>query len=268
MIVNAVPAWVVMWLLAIGIFGSCKIVTWQLDRRAPAAWWRHVAYLVAWPGMDASSFLTRRSCRPVGADEWARGLGCSAIGLLLFFGVARYLPPTNTLTIGWVGMAGLVLSLHFGAFQLVSCAWRRAGADARPLMDRPLLSTSLGEFWGRRWNSAFRDLTHRFLFRPLLPLVGSRLALLASFVASGAVHELVISVPAGGGYGGPTAYFAIQGAGLLTERSRFGQRLRLASAARGRAFTMLVLFAPLCMLFHPPFVERVVVPFMRAGGAL
>jgi hypothetical protein len=32
-------------------------------------------------------------------------------------------------------------------------------------------------------------------------------------------------------------------------------------------FTAAVLLIPLCFLFHPPFVERIMVPFMRALGA-
>jgi hypothetical protein len=30
---------------------------------------------------------------------------------------------------------------------------------------------------------------------------------------------------------------------------------------------MLALALPVCALFHPPFVRRVIVPFMRALGA-
>ena len=77
----------------------------------------------------------------------------------------------------------------------------------------------------------------------------------------------MISVPARGGYGGPTAYFAIQGAGMLFERCAAARRIGLASGTRGWLFTMSVLVAPVALLFHPPFVVGVIVPFMRALGA-
>ena len=165
-------------------------------------------------------------------------------------------------------MVGIILILHFGLFQLLSCYWRSVGIQARPIMNHPLASTSLSEFWGRRWNTAFRDLTHRFLFRPFAAWFGPRLGLFAGFVFSGAIHDLVISVPAKGGYGRPTAYFAIQGAALILERSDFGRRHRLGRGWRGRVFTFLVLVVPVFLLFHRPFVARVIVPFMRAIGAL
>jgi hypothetical protein len=156
--------------------------------------------------------------------------------------------------------------LHFGTFHLLSCAWRRAGVEARPLMNWPLASASVSEFWGRRWNTAFRDLTHRFLFRPLTARLGPRGALAAGFVFSGLVHDAVISVPAGGGYGGPTLFFTAQGAALLAERSRPGRAAGLGRGWRGWLFTMLVLAVPVGVLFHPPFVLNIIVPFMHALG--
>ena len=131
-------------------------------------------------------------------------------------------------------------------------------------MDWPILATSVSDFWGRRWNLAFRDLTHRFVFRPLTSRLGAKPALAVGFLISGIVHDLVISLPAGAGFGGPTLFFVLQGAAIFLERSASGRRLSLGRGAIGWAFTMLVLVAPLCLLFHPPFVRTVVVPMLSA----
>ena len=122
----------------------------------------------------------------------------------VLWGVTPLLPVERTLVAGWTGMVGIILLLHFGTFQLLSCAWRAAGVEARPLMNQHLAATSVSDFWGRRWNTAFRDLTHRFLFRPLSGWLGPHGAIVGGFLFSGVVHDLVSSVPAGGGYGGPT----------------------------------------------------------------
>ena len=126
----------------------------------------------------------------------------------------------------------------------------------------------VSEFWGKRWNTPFRDLTHRFLFRPATRRLAMPVALLAAFAASGIVHELVISVPAGAGYGGPTLFFLLQAAAILAERSAAGRRAGLGGGWRGRLFAAVVLLLPAVILFHPPFVNDVVVPFLRAIGAL
>jgi hypothetical protein len=264
------PRWLFMWVVAFAIFAGCKGLTW---RRAPAVdvpWWQHLGYLLAWPGLDARAFLgaERRPLheRPA-SREWVFAGSKLVLGAALFWGACRFIPEEQELLLGWFGMVGLTLMLHFGSFHLLSCAWRAIGIEARPLMNNPLASVRVSEFWGKRWNTAFRDLTHRFLFRPLTERLGPRRAIVAGFVFSGLIHELVISVPAHGGYGGPTLFFAIQAAALLGERSRFGQTLGLGHGWRGWLFTLLVLILPACLLFHPPFVERVIVPFMRALGA-
>lgn len=90
----------------------------------------------------------------------------------------------------------------------------------------------------------------------------------AGFVFSGIVHDAVISVPAGGGYGGPSVFFVLQALGILAERSRRGRRIGLGKGKLGWLFAMLLLVLPAPLLFHPPFVEGIVVPFMRAIEAL
>ena len=113
-----------------------------------------------------------------------------------------------------------------------------------------------------------RDLTHRLVFRPLASRLGTKWALAISFLVSGAIHDLVISLPARGGYGGPTMFFAIQGAGVLLERSDFGRRAGLQSGFSARVFAFAVLLLPAPLLFHRPFMLGVMVPFMGALGAL
>lgn len=264
------PRWVFMWLLAFVIFVGCKWLTW---RRAPvsgARRWQHLGYLLAWPGLNAQAFLSLERLpekdRPL-SGEWASAVMKVVIGGALFWGVARWIPQDQIILSGWVGMVGLVLMLHFGVFHLLSCAWRSVGIDARPLMKRPLASVSVTEFWGRRWNTAFRDFTHRFLFRPLNSWLGPRRAVIAGFVFSGIIHDLVISIPAGGGYGWPTLFFAIQAMAIFLERSRAGQAMGLGRGWRGWLFAMLVLALPAYGLFHPPFVTNIIIPFMRALGA-
>jgi hypothetical protein len=264
------PRWVFMWLLAVVIFVGCKWLTWRRTPAPSAPWWQHAGYLLAWPGLDAGAFLSSKRLpekERVPAREWGLAIIRLLIGVALFWGVAGWVSEDHKILSGWVGMVGLILMLHFGAFHLLSCAWRSIGIDARPLMNRPLASTSVGEFWGRRWNTAFRDLTHRFLFRPLNSRLGPRRAILAGFVFSGLIHDVVISVPAGGGYGGPTLFFGTQAIAMFAERSRAGRAIGLGHGWRGWLFAMVALALPAYGLFHPPFVRNIIVPFMQAFGA-
>jgi hypothetical protein len=261
------PRWAAMWALAVAVFVAVKWLTYARTPTAGVSLWRRIGYLVAWPGLDAEAFFGGRSIRP-SISEGLFAAAKTAFGLVILFGLCRHLPRESPYLVGWIGMVGLIFVLHFGTFHLLSWAWRSAGVDAKPLMNWPIASRRVSEFWGRRWNTAFRDLTHRFLFRPLSARLGPRLALGAGFVFSGLVHDLVISVPAGGGCGGPTLYFAIQGLALLAERSRFGRRLGLGNGGRGRLFAAVVLIGPAVLLFHPPFVVRIVVPFLEALGAV
>ncbi len=161
-----------------------------------------------------------------------------------------------------------ILLLHFGTFQIVALLWQSLGVKAEPIMSAPLRSTSLGEFWGKRWNLGFRQLSHELIFRPLYRPLGADAAGFLVFVASGLLHDLVISLPARGGYGLPTLYFLLQGTGMTIEHSRFGKRVGLGQGLRGWCFMMVFLAAPVFWLFHPWFVLRVILPFMHAIHAL
>jgi D-alanyl-lipoteichoic acid acyltransferase DltB (MBOAT superfamily) len=178
----------------------------------------------------------------------------------------RVVSSSHPLLAGWAGMVGLVLFLHFGTFHLIALAWQCAGIRAEPIMQRPLESESLSELWGKRWNLGFRKLSHTLVFRPLQRRFGTVAGTLGTFLASGLIHELVISAPARAGYGLPTTYFLTQGLGVIAERSEAGKRLGLGRGMRGWLCMALIAAGPVFCLFHPWFVMRVMLPFLHAIG--
>ncbi len=259
-----------MWILSFAIYLGLKWLTWWKARsRIAHAAWRSVAYLLAWPGMDAEAFLdARQRVSPPRPTAWLWAIIETTAGVILIWVVVRHIPPGQPLLRGWVAMVGLILFLHFGTFQIVAFLWQYLGVEAEPIMSAPLRSTSLGEFWGKRWNLGFREFARDLIFRPSYRRLGVGAAGFLVFAVSGLIHDLVISLPARGGYGLPTLYFLLQGAGVSVERSRLGKRLGLGQGVRGWSFMVVFLTVPVCGLFHPWFVLRVILPFMRAIQAL
>jgi alginate O-acetyltransferase complex protein AlgI len=264
------PAWVFMWTLSFAIFIGLKWQTWwQARDQVSHSAGRSLAYLAAWPGMDAESFLDSRQAVPSPQlREWLWAAAKTFFGILLLWVIARRVPETRELVRGWIGLFGLIFLLHFGSFHLIALFWQACGIAAQPIMSKPILSKTLSEFWGKRWNLGFRQLAYDLIFRPLHKRVGVAAASLLVFLASGVIHDLVISLPARGGYGLPTSYFILQGLGVTLERSGFGRWLGLQKGIAGWFFVLAVAAGPAYWLFHPRFVLRVIVPFMFAIHAL
>ncbi len=270
---SRMSGWGFMSAMALALYAGCKWLTyWELRTRTVAIAInrrRAFGYLFACPGMAAKAFLCESGAevgKPSSTEWIAAGLK-TLLGATLTWFVARIALPDYPLVAGWLGMIGLIFVLHFGTFHLLSLGWRRLRVNAMPVMRNPLRSTSLAEFWGRRWNTAFHELAARFTFRPLRRVVGLTGASLLVFLVSGLIHELVISLPAHGGYGLPTGYFLLQGLGLAAERTPRGRRLGLGHGWRGWMFTMLVTSAPAFWLFPPPFILRVILPMLAVIGA-
>jgi hypothetical protein len=265
------PPWLLMWLLSCALWLAVKwgtlVDAWRVGLRP--GFRRSVAYMFAWPNTDALTFLDGRegTLKPT-APEWVRASLTTCFGLALLYVGVRLTHSVSALGAGWVGMIGLVLVLHFGLFQLLALAWRQAGINATSLMQSPIKSTSLAEFWGRRWNTGFSGPARRYLYRPLVERIGGPGAGLSVFVVSGLLHEAVISLPAGGGYGLPTAYFLFQAVMLQLERSRIGRRIGLGRGLRGWIFVLVITAGPALLVFHPAFIREVILPFLGAMGAV
>lgn len=247
------PGWLWMWTIAGALWLGFKFTSW---RRAGgrAVFGIRTFPCCAWVGMDAKAFESRSDARhlPVLAPLLRAGLGAT-----LLWGLAPALEAP--IPRGWLGMIGLLLLCHFGLFDLLAAFWNRVGYLVEPIMDAPWRSRTLAEFWGQRWNRAFSDFARVALFRPLVRRFGIAVGTLAGFAFSGLAHELVISLPAGGGYGLPTLYFLLQGLGVLAER-----RGKFARHRFGRAFPWIAVLLPAGLLFHPPFLENVMHPFLQA----
>jgi alginate O-acetyltransferase complex protein AlgI len=262
--------WQFMWAILFAIFAGCKWLTWSraMNRALECNPWRSIAYLLAWPGMDASAFFERTAATRPSRRDWIAAAVKIGLGSLLMWGVARFISTDHPILVGWIGMIGFACVIHFGAFHLLALLWQSDGIDAEHVFRSPALARSVSDLWGSRWNLAFRDLSHAFVYKPLAARFGVAGASLVAFAASGLVHELVISVPAGAGYGLPTAYFLIQWLGVIVERSPLGRRLGLRRGFTGWLFALVVVAGPAWLLFHPPFVTGVMIPFMRAIGAI
>jgi predicted DCC family thiol-disulfide oxidoreductase YuxK len=258
-----VPPWVFMWLMAGAIFLACKWLTFSRARKqiVDVRLGRALGYFFLWPGMEAERFLGPPAL-PDKRGNIGGAIAKFGLGGVLLFGLARF--AREPLLTGWLGMIGIILILHFGIFALLAIAWRAHGIDAPPIMDSSLKSITLGEFWGRRWNGAFNQLAFEILFRPLARTAGPIISTMVAFLASGLIHELVISLPARAGYGLPAAYFLLQGCGVVIQH----RLARIRRGMAGRFFTILVVAGPAFWLFHPPFVRNVILPFMKAIGAL
>ena len=261
------PAWVFMWVLAFSMFFGCKLLTWGEVAAGYCAANRTktYSYLFLWPGMDPQPFLkTNHALASPTMKLWGWAMAKTIFGAALIWKVVPIIAEEHWIARAIVGMLGVIFLLHFGLFHLLALAWQTKKIPVRPLMENPLAATSLAEFWGKRWNSGFHDLVFHYLFKPVAKKYGTRIAMLFVFVASGLIHELVITVPARGGYGLPTLYFLLQALAMDIERSKLGRHLGLGNGFKGWCFMALLTAGPVALLYPPPFLQNIINPMLKA----
>ena len=241
------------------LFGMKAIVGAASTRagNTPLGFAPWLVFATLWVGMRPRAFdPVERRPRP-GAAQMARlGLRNIAVGTA-FFALARWAAGRDLQLVAVPsGLVALSLWVHFGAFNLQAALLRTRGYDVSPPFRNPVVSRSLSEFWGRRWNLAFSEMTSLAVYRPLRARIGRGPAVTAAFLFSGLLHELAISAPVRAGWGLPMGYFALHAIGMGIER-----RTPL-SGWGGMIWTIAWVLLPLPLLFHAPFVEQVISPLL------
>src|SRR5262249_53793623 len=131
------PSWQLMWAVTIAIYAGCKWLSFATCHLRPhASAGRSLAYLLLWPGMNASKFLDSR-LRPEkpAFAEWIVAAFKFIVGLVLLFSVVRRVTAGHAILRGWIGLTGLLLVFHFGLFHLLSLIWRSRGIVAEPILN-------------------------------------------------------------------------------------------------------------------------------------
>jgi hypothetical protein len=157
-------------------------------------------------------------------------------------------------------LVGLSFILHFGILNLSTASWRFSGVDVKELFRSPYKAKSLKEFWGKRWNIAFSEMTAIVVYKPLKIKYGIAIALTASFLFSGLLHEIAISFPVNTGYGLPLLYFVLHGLAMYTEAKISLVKEIVSHSILSHVWVFAWLILPMPLLFHHAFIMEIVEP--------
>jgi D-alanyl-lipoteichoic acid acyltransferase DltB (MBOAT superfamily) len=148
----------------------------------------------------------------------------------------------------------VIIMQSFG--QLCLATWRLRGLRARPIVDNILFSRTAAEFW-RRWSWPMHLWLYRYVY---VPSGGKRhpvRAVLAVFMTSAILHELLALAAIGRVTGHQTIFFSLSALGVLAspaleKLARFGlagQILMRGLTFSFFSFTAIFMFATLHFVF-------------------
>jgi len=224
-----------------------------------------LAFSIGWAGMRAELFEKLGSKRLPNAWPMIRfGVSRIIVGFVLILMARKFaLLGLNYYLLNSMLLVGLSLILHFGLLSISAGMWQLQGVNTYYLFNKPTISTSLTEFWGKRWNIAFSEMTAIAIFRPLISTIGSYAALIAAFLFSGLLHEIALSLPVNSGYGLPSLYFIIQSIVVLFEKIIKKRYIRfLNNRIIARLWVLFWLIAPIPLLFYTQFIKQVIWPLV------
>lgn len=257
-----------MLLFITATFWSMKLVVAanHLNRNDQLNFVQWCVFCYGWFGMNPAPFKAFPGKRFPGYGSYIlKGISRIVIGLAIITTinvVCEFVPAHGFVHIRYLFyLISLSLILHFGILNISTGCLRFFGVNVSALFKSPIKSKSLREFWSKRWNLAFVELTTLAVLRPLKKRFGDKIAFWASYVFSGLLHELAISLPVKSGYGKPFLFFILQAILIM------GVEKHLIKAHIGKLVRLLwlmaCLFLPVFILFHEQFILQIVVPLVN-----
>jgi hypothetical protein len=226
--------------------------SWDTVHRAATAHVLFPAHLVALLnfGKNVTPPAYFKPSAPPVRNRWrnAVGWGCAFFAAL---GLVYYVVKTDWSRYPFmVEHVAKVTALVFGGLcgeNFNSALWRLGGAWALYSPLNALWSASPAEFW-RRWNRPVQEWLFAYVFRPVIGRGSVTAAVVATFAVSGLLHEYIWIMACGRITGYATAFFLVQGLGVLVTAG-----VRPRSAWRGLGIVLTLIFnAVASVLFFAP----------------
>ncbi|MSP55939.1 MAG: hypothetical protein EXR69_10105, partial [Myxococcales bacterium] len=210
----------------------------DMKRSAPRLDAPALGRAVMWGGLFLASAL-------IALQLAARGLGAQgATGWLAYAGWP----------VAWGVGAIAIYALVDGLGAFVGVLFGTLGLTIKPFQRTPILSRTLAEFWGRRWNREVGRWLHRWCFLPLARRGRDGLGLAAAFGFSALFHGVFALAALGWTGALPMfAFFIVQGVLVGIERALGVSRWR---PALGRLWT-LGMFGLTMPLFVQPALHLI-----------
>ena len=142
----------------------------------------------------------------------------AAIGLMIVIDIAPAIDGTGYWVLRWLGGALFFYGLADAVEGVVRTLYRAIGISVPRQQIVPIVSRSVQEFWGKRWNRAVSAWLRTHCFLPFARRRQIRTGLVAAFCASAVFHAYFTWVAVGGIMAlAMVAFFLIQGGFVLLE---------------------------------------------------
>ncbi|CAL9163128.1 probable long-chain-alcohol O-fatty-acyltransferase 5 [Musa acuminata AAA Group] len=146
----------------------------------------------------------------------------------------------------------LVLACAAGAAAL----FLPRGLAIEPQFDAPYRAASLQDFWGRRWNLMVSAILRPSIYLPVRARFGRAAGILATFLVSGLMHEVMFwYITLAPPTGEATAFFVLHGACLVAEGAARQAGWWRPPAAMATLLTLGFVVATGFWLFYPPILR-------------